>query len=68
MPDTYSHYSRTVESYSRYRPRYPQTLIGWLTAEVELAAYPHQPRSHRRSHHHPRTELYCDAGVKGELL
>jgi hypothetical protein len=28
MTDTYSHYSRTVEYYSRYRPRYPQTLIG----------------------------------------
>ncbi len=37
MTDTYSHYSRTVEYYSRYRPRYPQTLIGWLTTECGLA-------------------------------
>lgn len=37
MPDTYSHYSRTVEYYSRYRPRYPETLVPWLTAECGLA-------------------------------
>ncbi|GAB4581739.1 MAG: class I SAM-dependent methyltransferase [Anaerolineales bacterium] len=37
MTDTYSHYSRTVEYYSRYRPRYPQALIPWLTAECGLA-------------------------------
>lgn len=36
MPDTYSHYSQTVEYYSRYRPRYPETLIEWLTAECGL--------------------------------
>ena len=36
MPDTYSHYSRTVEYYSRYRPRYPQTLIEWLKNECTL--------------------------------
>ncbi|HEX2698169.1 MAG TPA: class I SAM-dependent methyltransferase [Anaerolineales bacterium] len=33
IDDTFSQYSRTVEYYGRYRPRYPQTLIEWLKAE-----------------------------------
>jgi ubiquinone/menaquinone biosynthesis C-methylase UbiE len=37
MADTYSQYSRTVEYYRRYRPRYPQTLIEWLKAECALS-------------------------------
>jgi ubiquinone/menaquinone biosynthesis C-methylase UbiE len=37
MSDTYSHYSRTVEYYRRYRPRYPQTLIEWLKNECALS-------------------------------
>lgn len=37
MTDTYSHYTRTVEYYSRYRPRYPHALIEWLKAECGLA-------------------------------
>jgi ubiquinone/menaquinone biosynthesis C-methylase UbiE len=37
MSDTYSHYSRTVEYYRRYRPRYPQTLIEWLKNEYALS-------------------------------
>lgn len=37
MSDTYSHYSRTVEYYGRYRPRYPQTLIEWLKNECALS-------------------------------
>lgn len=30
MTDTYSHYSRLVENYRRYRPRYPAALLAWL--------------------------------------
>ncbi len=37
MQDTYSHYSRVVENYSRYRPRYPQQLVAWLQAECGLS-------------------------------
>lgn len=37
MADTFSQYSRTVDYYSRYRPRYPQTLIEWLRAECALS-------------------------------
>ncbi|GAB4213419.1 MAG: class I SAM-dependent methyltransferase [Roseiflexaceae bacterium] len=37
MADTYSHYSRIVENYRRYRPRYPQQLVEWLRAECGLA-------------------------------
>ena len=37
MEDTYSHYSRIVENYSRYRPRYPQQLIEWLKTECDLS-------------------------------
>jgi len=37
MEDTYSHYSRIVENYSRYRPRYPQPLVEWLKAECGLS-------------------------------
>lgn len=37
MEDTFSHYSRLVENYSRYRPRYPQQLIEWLNAECGLS-------------------------------
>jgi ubiquinone/menaquinone biosynthesis C-methylase UbiE len=36
MADSFSQYSRTFEYYSRYRPRYPQTLIKWLEAECAL--------------------------------
>ncbi len=32
MPDTFSHDSRTVNYYSRYRPRYPQAMLAWLKA------------------------------------
>lgn len=38
MADTFSQYSRTVEYYSRYRPRYPQALLGWLRAECALSS------------------------------
>ena len=38
MSDTYGQYSRTVEYYRRYRPRYPQTLIEWLKNECTLSA------------------------------
>jgi len=38
MADTFSQYSRTVEYYSRYRPRYPQALIEWLKAECTLSS------------------------------
>ena len=37
MEDTYSHYSRIVENYSRYRPRYPHQLVAWLKAECGLS-------------------------------
>ena len=37
MTDTFSQYSRTVGYYSRYRPRYPQALIEWLTAAGALS-------------------------------
>ena len=37
MEDTYSHYSRIVENYSRYRPRYPRQLVEWLQAECGLS-------------------------------
>ena len=37
MEDTYSHYSRIVENYSRYRPRYPGELLAFLKAECGLA-------------------------------
>jgi ubiquinone/menaquinone biosynthesis C-methylase UbiE len=37
MEDTYSHYSRIVANYSRYRPRYPQELVEFLKAECGLA-------------------------------
>jgi ubiquinone/menaquinone biosynthesis C-methylase UbiE len=37
MIDTYSHYSRLVDNYSRYRPRYPQQLVEWLKAECGLS-------------------------------
>lgn len=37
MEDTYSHYSRIVENYSRYRPRYPHQLMEWLRAECDLS-------------------------------
>jgi SAM-dependent methyltransferase len=38
MADTFSQYSRTVDYYSRYRPRYPQALIEWLKAECALSS------------------------------
>ena len=38
MEDTFSHYSRLVENYSRYRPRYPQQLVEWLRAECGLTS------------------------------
>ena len=38
MADTFSQYSRTVEYYRRYRPRYPQALIEWLKAECALSS------------------------------
>ena len=31
MSDTHSQYSRTVEFYSRYRPRYPETPTCYAT-------------------------------------
>jgi ubiquinone/menaquinone biosynthesis C-methylase UbiE len=37
MDDTYRHYSRIVENYSHYRPRYPRQLVEWLTAECGLS-------------------------------
>jgi ubiquinone/menaquinone biosynthesis C-methylase UbiE len=37
MADTHSQYSRLVENYRRYRPRYPQALVPWLQAECGLA-------------------------------
>ena len=37
MSDTYGQYSRTIEYYRRYRPRYPQTLIEWLKSEFALS-------------------------------
>ncbi|HEU4325132.1 MAG TPA: class I SAM-dependent methyltransferase [Roseiflexaceae bacterium] len=37
MGDTYSHYSRIVENYARYRPRYPERLVDLLRAECGLA-------------------------------
>src|SRR5262245_24454238 len=37
MADTFSHYSQTVDYYSRYRPRYPQTFIEWLKAECAFS-------------------------------
>ena len=37
MADTYSHYSRIVETYSLYRPRYPHQLVAWLKAECGLS-------------------------------
>ena len=36
MEDTYSRYSRVVENYMRYRPRYPPGIIDLLTAECGL--------------------------------
>jgi len=36
LSNTYGQYSRTVEYYSRYRPRYPQALIGWVRNECTL--------------------------------
>jgi ubiquinone/menaquinone biosynthesis C-methylase UbiE len=36
MEDSYSHYSRIVESYSRYRPSYPHQLVEWLKAGCGL--------------------------------
>lgn len=38
MEDTYSRFSRVVENYRRYRPRYPQQLIAWLEAECGLSS------------------------------
>lgn len=37
MEDSYSQYSRLVENYRRYRPRYPQQLIDWLREACGLA-------------------------------
>jgi SAM-dependent methyltransferase len=37
MADTYRHYSRIVENYRRYRPRYPQQLVEWLRAGCGLS-------------------------------
>ena len=37
MADIYSHYSRIVENYRRYRPRYPHQLVEWLKAECGLS-------------------------------
>ena len=37
MADTFSHYSRLVENYSRYRPRYPHQFVEWLKAECGLS-------------------------------
>jgi SAM-dependent methyltransferase len=37
MTDTYRHYSRIVENYRRYRPRYPHQLVEWLRAECGLS-------------------------------
>jgi ubiquinone/menaquinone biosynthesis C-methylase UbiE len=37
MQDSYSHYSRIVENYGRYRPRYPQQLMELLKAECGLS-------------------------------
>ena len=37
MEDTYSHYSRIVENYSRYRPHYPRQLVEWLKTECGLS-------------------------------
>jgi len=37
MDDTYRHYSRIVENYSRYRPRYPHQFMAWLSAECDLS-------------------------------
>lgn len=36
MEDTYSHYSRIVENYARFRPHYPYQLVEWLRAECGL--------------------------------
>lgn len=36
MDDTYTHYSRTVEYYRRYRPGYPRQFVEWLKAECRL--------------------------------
>lgn len=36
IEDSYSHYSRIVENYTRYRPRYPYQLVEWLQAECGL--------------------------------
>jgi len=40
MEDSYSHYSRIVENYSRYRPHYPDQLVVWLQDECGFS--PHQ--------------------------
>ena len=37
MEDTYNRFSRVVENYSRYRPRYPHQLVEQLKAECGLA-------------------------------
>ncbi len=37
MEDTYSRFSRGVENYIRYRPRYPQQLVDLLKAECGLS-------------------------------
>lgn len=38
MDDSYSRFSRVVESYARYRPHYPQQLVALLEAECDLTA------------------------------
>jgi len=37
MEDTYSQFSRVVDNYSRYRPRYPHQLVDLLKAECGLS-------------------------------
>ena len=37
MSDSYERYSRVVENYIRYRPRYPHSIIDLLQAECELS-------------------------------
>lgn len=36
--DTHSRYSPLVDNYRRYRPRYPQEVVGWLQATCGLTA------------------------------
>lgn len=60
MADTFCQYSRTVDYYSRYRPRYPRAVIEWL--KVECALSPAQVIADIGSGTGQMTELFLQHG------